>query len=185
MRRFRSRMRPVTLFILAMGLAGCAAGSERGPVVEPSRTVFRDATGGRQIVLDRARMTIERDGRSVAVEDCSNDEYFCLRAEDWFVFAYPRRCPSLSEIDQGLRLGGLIIENRAPSPHRPSGSGLYFSRSVPRGQFVYDMDLGLVSLTLSSVQPHDPRWEGPEEVYSRTSHDRSPPAPLFACSPQG
>lgn len=175
----------IRLVIVTALLAGCASlPSEQRFVGGSNRLVFRDTNSQREIVLDLAHLTIERDGRSTSLVDCSTGEYFCLRAEDWFAFAFPKICPSESERDRGLHVGGLVVELRAPTLHRPPGSGLYFSRSVPGGQFQYDSELGLTALTFSSVSPVDPAWRGPDIVYSRVSLDRSPPLRLMACSPR-
>jgi hypothetical protein len=169
--------------VLVAALTACAP-IEMGPAADPPRAVFRDETRGKEIVLDLARMRIERDGQSAPVEDCSNAEYFCLRAADWFAFAYPRSCPSQSRLAGGWSVGGFTVEYAAPSVHRPAGSGLYFSRSVPGGQFLYDMDFGLAGITFSRVPPHDREWQGANVVYSRGYPGRNPPPRLFACSPE-
>ncbi len=164
--------------------AGCMDTPPQGASAQPvGRYAFVNSRSEDTIILDFARMQVERNGRSEPLEDCSNSELYCLASGDWLRFAFPITCPTFSERRAGWDAEDFHISYEAPSRHRPTGSGRYYARSTGAAPFLYDMQFGWVGLTFSALPPENPAYDGPEAVYSRGSVTNPDLAPLFPCTP--
>ncbi len=174
-------------------LSACVSGAgtiSSAPDREFERVaVFHADDGGSPILLNLGEMTISRNGHTTRVEDCSNEEFYCLTGGEWFSFSYPKVCPPREILaNRGWTAGGFPIRYRAPNPHRPVGSGLYFRPGSPESaSFIYDPEFGLIGLEFANVPPDHPDWGNPgveETRYSRGDLGNKNMSGLFKCAPQ-
>jgi hypothetical protein len=113
----------VVAMLLAVTLMGCA---------HSSATRFEgDAVEYSGIVFDRAHRMIGLAGRRTPYEDCSTDEYFCLRSDE-FDMVVPRAC-SPSVLRAGWRYGDIEMRPVAEAhngndPHIGVGFSTYIYR---------------------------------------------------------
>lgn len=133
--------------VLCCLFAGCASGGRQSDSMRVDSDYY--STNNIDLYIDNQRGVAQTSAWRADLEDCSTEEYNCIRIRDQFDLAFPVRCTTSRILPQFISPVGLF-RLFAPALHLSPPSGGYVSVSNPNIAIMYARGVGIFEVRITN-----------------------------------